>query len=131
VAGREAACFPRLRGWEALGFGALEHWLRSPDIGLSRSQFFRLVRVWERLVVDHEVRPERLHGVSLERLDVISRVGGELPVEAALADVRELTMRELVAKYRGELPPVAECPAYHRPLPRKRGRPSRQGLRAA
>jgi hypothetical protein len=124
--------FHELRGWEVLGFDALEHWLRSPGIGLSRSQFFRLVRVWRRLVVDHEVRPERLHGASLERLDVISRADGELPVEEALADVRELTMRELVAKYRGKLlPPVGECPTCHRPLPRKRGRPSRRELEAA
>jgi hypothetical protein len=67
--------------WEALGYDTLESWLQSPDIGLSRSQFFRLVRVWERLVVDAQVAPERLHGVNLERLDVISRVGGRLPVE--------------------------------------------------
>jgi hypothetical protein len=98
---------------------------------LTRSQCFRLVRVWKRLVIEHEVAPEQLHGVNLERLDVISRVDGELPVEAALEDVKQLTMRELVAKYRGELPPVAECPACHRPLPRKRGRPSRRELRAA
>jgi hypothetical protein len=59
------------------------------------------------------------HDCEPERLGVISRVDGELPGEAALEDVREgPTMRELVAKYRGEMPPVSECPACHRPLPR-------------
>jgi hypothetical protein len=86
-----------------------------------------------RLVLgDEESRMRELDGVNLERLDVISRVNGVLPVEAALEDARGgLTTRELVAKYRGELPRVVECPMCRRPMPRRPGRPKRQGLGAA
>lgn len=107
------------RMWEPLGCDSLEEWLASPEIGLGRSQVFRLVRVYRELVVARLVPPGELEGVDVTKVDVVLAAvkAGRVDFEDALADCKTLTRRDLQVKYGsadpkggGEEPARFQCP---------------------
>ena len=93
--------FEEEHGWIALGYETKNEWLAQPDIGISRTQFFRMVRTWRTLVVRREVDIP-----TLTRLDT-SKVAIVLPaietsrvdVDEALADADALAASDLRIKY--------------------------------
>jgi hypothetical protein len=69
-------------------------------------------------VVEQDVDPKRLEGLSSEKLDIAIRPGVE-HLEEMLEDVRTMTPAQLKAKYGDELPPAPMCPTCNRALPRR------------
>lgn len=94
--------FHELRGWTLLGYETLNEFLAQPDIGLSRSTFFRAVQAWRDLVKVKKVAPARLSGIepskAQEVLPAIMR--GDVKVDDALDDAVALGKRDLREKYR-------------------------------
>lgn len=90
------------KAWAALDYSSLEEWLASPDIELSRSQYFRLVENYREFVITRGVTPELLGTVDFtkvrEVLPAIRR--GHVDPAEAIADAQALTRSDLEEKYR-------------------------------
>lgn len=99
------ACYEvrRDRSYSSLGFSTLEEYLASPEISMSRSEFFLAAKIHETFILEAGVEPERLAVASPSKLDVvIPKVSsGEVEVEKALDDVEALGIKDLRALYRG------------------------------
>ena len=113
--GREAAwqvaqaCyeFDGERGWSALGYDTLGDWLGDPEVGMSRTHFYRMVRTYDELVVRRQVGTEDLQELEPSKVEVILPAvkAGTVKLQDALADAKSLGRRDLQARY------------YHRPDP--------------
>lgn len=101
--------FDEQNGWTALGYDTLGEWLADPEIGMSRTTFYRLVGVYrdlKRLKVSAKELPT-LEPSKVEL--VLSRVKRhEVKLEDALEDARELGKRDLRIKYLGQKEPEPE-----------------------
>lgn len=99
-------------GWLALGFENVSEYLASPEITLSRSQFYRLADIWQQYVVDGGLRPEVLAAADESKLEVPLPAlrQGVVSAERAAADATSLTRRDLRERYRellgGDLEPA-------------------------
>lgn len=93
-------------GWKRCGFDTLDDFLAQPSIELSRRASFRAVALWRDLVVVKRVEPERLRTLSPNKVDEVrpAIMAGNVGVDAALADVDELTILDLREKYVAALP---------------------------
>ena len=76
--------------------------LAQPEIGLSRSWFFRLIQTWRDLVVVRKVSPARLAAIDTTKVEEIrpAIMSGHVKPDAALADAEALGRRDLREKYR-------------------------------
>lgn len=94
----------RDKSWTDLGYESLAEFLASPEITLTRTQFFSMAQVWERYVLDGGVDPRDLAVAHPSKLAIPLRALGanEVSVAEALADVATLGARDLREKY--ELP---------------------------
>jgi len=94
----------RDKSWIDLGYESLAEFLASPEITLTRTQFFSMAQVWERYVLDGGVDPRDLAVAHPSKLAIPLRALGanEVSVAEALADVATLGARDLREKY--ELP---------------------------
>jgi hypothetical protein len=94
----------RDKSWIDLGYESLAEFLASPEITLTRTQFFSMAQVWERYVLDGGVDPRDLAVAHPSKLAIPLRALGanEVTVAEALADVATLGARDLREKY--ELP---------------------------
>ena len=94
----------RDKSWTDLGYESLAEFLASPEITLSRSEFFRMALIWERYVLDGGVDPQQLAVAHPSKLAIPLRALGanEVGVDEAMADVETLGARDLREKY--ELP---------------------------
>ncbi len=101
--------------WEHLGHDKFEEWLGTPEIGLSRSHTYRLIEVYEQLVVKRGVSQEQLAELDLSKLAVVLPAlrKGEAELEEALADCESLSRSALREKYGQSVPaqrvPLTEC----------------------
>lgn len=93
----------RDQAWTSLGY-TLPEYLASPEIALSRSEFYRLVSIHERYVLEGGIDPERLAVASPNKLDIPLRAigAGEVDAQEALDDCEALGIRDLREKYRGD-----------------------------
>jgi len=93
--------FNEMRGWLKLGYEHVSEWLADPEISLPSSTFYRLVKTWDKLVVQRKVKPGRLK--ELEQSKVAIVVGkiadGTATVDEALADAKVMGARDLREKY--------------------------------
>src|SRR3954452_10219780 len=55
----------------ALGYDTLGDWLGDPDIGMTRSTYYRLVKAWRALVVERELDTDELVGLDVSKVDVV------------------------------------------------------------
>lgn len=96
----------RDKSWTDLGYESLAEFLASPEITLTRSNFFRMAQIWELYVLDGGVDPRHLSVASPSKFAIPMRAIGanEVGVAEALADVETLGARDLREKY--ELPRV-------------------------
>jgi hypothetical protein len=93
--------FHEERYWTLLGYETLEEFLAEPEVGMSRSAFFRLVEAWHWLVEVRKVAPARLSELApskvQEVLPAIRR--GDVSPDDALADAKGFGKRDLREKY--------------------------------
>jgi hypothetical protein len=104
--------FNEENGWTALGFETQEEWLAQPEIGMSRSRFFRLVGVWRELAVYRRVKVPTLGQLDPAKVEIVLPT---IKADAAvlgpvLDDVKASGAKELREKYVRQSPPAAEPP---------------------
>lgn len=93
--------FNEASGWSALGYENQTEWLAQPEIGMTRTQFFRLVRKWRELVVYREIPQDTLLELEPSKVDIVLPAieGGKTSVQDAIEDVRTLGARDLRERY--------------------------------
>lgn len=99
-----SACH-RLRldeGWTALGYDSLGQYLASPEIAMSRSQFYALADIWEQYIEQGQVDERRLVAPSKLEVPLAALKAGDITVDEAIEDAETLGLRDLRQKYRGE-----------------------------
>lgn len=89
--------------WRPLGYDSWNAWLASPDISLQRSQVYALVEAHHELVVKREISVDEFAEIpSTKVIEVLPAIrAGEVEVDEALADARELSRSDLRERYRG------------------------------
>jgi len=94
--------FKAIRGWERLGYETLEEFLQQPDIGKSRRDFFKTTQVFRDLIEVKGVALEQLRQIEPSKAIEVrpAIMAGDVGVEAALADAKELSFSDVVEKYR-------------------------------
>jgi hypothetical protein len=89
-------------GWTALGYDSVGQYLASPEIAMSRAQFYALADIWEQYVIQGGQDEQRLCAPSKLEVPLKALKAGDVTPEEALADAEELGLRDLRKKYRGE-----------------------------
>lgn len=91
------------QGWQHLGYGSLNEYLAQPELGVERSKFLKLARIWDVFAVEGRVPRERLAGLAWTKLLVTqpSVSAGEITAADAIDDVGALARRDLEEKYGG------------------------------
>ena len=93
--------FEEEQGWIALGYDSKDEWLAQPEIGISRTQFFRMVRTWRTLVIRRQVDVPTLVRLDTSKVGIVLGAieASRVDVEEALADADALAVRDLRTKY--------------------------------
>jgi len=88
--------------WGLLGYDTLEEFLAQPDLGMSRVQFFRSIQTWRDLVVVRKVSSTTLSTLNPSKVHEVRAaiMRGDVSVDDALEDAKELGQRDLREKYR-------------------------------
>jgi hypothetical protein len=110
---KAASEFEEEHGWSALGYDTLSEWLAQPDVGVSRTWFYRLVRVYRELTL-RKIDKKELPTLDANKVDIVLGTikAGETDMDDVLDDVRTLGRGDLREKYWGEKPnkPKATVP---------------------
>ena len=95
--------FEEQRGWQWLNYDTLGEWLADPDIGITRTTYFRLVGLHRHLVVSGRVPPAGLSELDPTKVDVVLPAvrRGRVSLDDALEDSKALARRDLREKYMG------------------------------
>jgi len=95
--------FNENHGWSALGQETCEEWLAQPDINITKSQYYRLIRRHKELVIARDVPMKTLVQLEPSKLDMVlpSVELGRITFEEAKNDVISLGARDLKEKYVG------------------------------
>jgi hypothetical protein len=90
--------------WSALGYDSLDEFLAQPDLGISRSQFFKMTKTWRDLVVVKKLPASDLKEIEPTKVrEVVPAImRGDVSPEDALDDAKGLSFRDVVRKYRPE-----------------------------
>jgi hypothetical protein len=90
------------RGWELLGYERIDDWLAQPDIGMTRTRFFKASQTWRDLVEVKQIEVEKLKEIEPSKAMEIrpAVMKGDVKPEQALADAENLSFRDVVEKYR-------------------------------
>jgi hypothetical protein len=98
--------FHELRGWTLVGYETLEKFLAQPEVGMSRTSFFRLFQTWRDLVEVRKVAPERLSEIEPSKVYEVrpAIMSGKVSPDDALDDAQALGFRDLREKYRLKSP---------------------------
>jgi hypothetical protein len=88
--------------WTDLGYDSLVEFLAQPELSLSRTEFFALVRLWRTLVVKRGVNPKILQALDPDKVRIVvpSVARSETEVDQALDDATRLGASDLREKYR-------------------------------
>jgi hypothetical protein len=93
--------FDQEEGWSALGYETQQEWLAQPEIGMTRSAYFALVRRHRELVVVRQLPPATLAELDPSKVDIVMAAiehnRGKL--EDILDDVKTLGARDLRDNY--------------------------------
>lgn len=92
--------------WALLGYDTLNEFLARPELGISRSQFFRMTKAWRDLVVVRQIPRATVEAVDPSKVaEVIPAImRGQVEPEKALADAQEMAKSDLRVKYRKGAP---------------------------
>ena len=90
--------------WAHLNYDSLDEFLAQPEIGISRSQFFRMNKMWRDLVVVKELPTATLKELEPSKVrEVVPAImRGDVEPEDALDDCAGLSYRDVRKKYRPE-----------------------------
>lgn len=88
--------------WRWLGYDTLDAFLAQPDLGVSRSQFFRMTKLYRDLVIMREIPQKKLESLEPSKVREVAPAitSGEVEVSKALSDAESLAYRDLRAEYR-------------------------------
>lgn len=89
--------------WRDLGYDSFERWLAEPELDLGRRWVYDLIAFYKQLVVDRQVDPAQLEGIGVSKVrEVLPAIRrGQVTLDEALADARELRRVDLEERYRG------------------------------
>jgi hypothetical protein len=109
--------FDEMDGWAALGFEKLSDWLADPEMGMTRRSYYRWVALYRELAVNRQVPEADLRQLDVSKVDVVlpKIKTGEVDLQHALDDARELGFRDLREQYIDRPDPKDEMPASDRP----------------
>lgn len=104
--------FDEAKGWHALGYENLSHWLAEADVSITRPTYYRYVRTWRKLVVQKQIDANRIRQLDQAKVAIVADkiAANEVLVEDALNDVESLGARDLREKYYSK-PEPAQNPA--------------------
>lgn len=104
--------FHQETGWSSLGFAKQEDWLAQPEINITTTDYFRLIRRWRELVVVRHIDTSRLAQLEPSKIDIVMPAIEDNKVSAddALHDAEALGARDLREKYRGRHTPASPPP---------------------
>jgi hypothetical protein len=90
--------------WSYLGYESLDEFLAQPDLGIKRSTFFQMTKVWRDLVVVKQLPVLKLRELEPSKVREVtpSIMRGEVKPEDAMDDVSGLSYRDIRTKYRPE-----------------------------
>jgi hypothetical protein len=113
--------FHESAAWGLLGYESLGEFLAQPELGMSRTHFFRLTKLWRDLVVVREIEPAKLLQIEPMKLNEVvpAIMRGQVSVDDALSDAQALGARDLRKKY-GNQDQADQTPG----LQRREGAPS-------
>lgn len=89
------------RAWSALGYESLSEWLADPEVGITSSTYYRMVRSWRELIVYRKVPMATVQALDQSKVDLVLPAieQGRVKVDEALGDVVALGKRDLREKY--------------------------------
>lgn len=95
--------FDEERGWSALGYESLSHWLADPDIAMTRTTYYRMIGQWRALVIEHQIDRERLEELDVSKVEIVLPAvrAGKKTLEEALDDATTMGRRDLREEYFG------------------------------
>lgn len=87
--------------WTTLGYGSLNEYLASPEIGYARSNFMAHVAAWREFIVNQEIDPKTIKDIAPYKLALaaVKVHKGEADFEQAIADARSLPWGDYRDKY--------------------------------
>jgi hypothetical protein len=90
------------RAWELLGYEQIGEWLAQPDIGMTRSGFFKRSQTWRDLVEVKHIEVETLKEIEPSKAMEVrpAIMKGDVKPEQALSDAENLSFRDVIEKYR-------------------------------
>jgi len=95
--------FNEEHGWTALGYDSQGEWLAQPEIGMSKRQFHRMVRIWNQTVVLRSIPEEDVIEIEPSKMEIVLPAieSNKKSVVEALEDARSLGVRDLREAYIG------------------------------
>lgn len=94
--------FRQGRYWLDLKYNTIDEFLAQPDVGVTRSTFFRFVQAWDEFHVRREIEPEVLQEIEPSKALVILPAvrDGKVEPEQAVADATAMGYRDLRQHYK-------------------------------
>lgn len=101
---RDLYRFHQAQLWRDLGHQSFEHWLADPDLELERRWVYDQMAIYEQLVVQRGVDPERLKQLQVSKVrEVLPAIRrGLVTLDEGLTDAGELRRSDLELRYRGK-----------------------------
>jgi hypothetical protein len=99
----ELHTFHRMKMWADLGHDSFEEYLAQPELELGRRWVYENIAIYEQLVLQWSVPPERLRAMQISKVrEVLPAIRrGQVELEAGLSDVETLSRPDLEIRYRG------------------------------
>lgn len=112
--------FDEENGWTALGHDTQAEWLAQPEIGMTRTAYFRMVRKYRELVLRRELPTAVLLELEPSKVDIVMPTleNDRAKFEDVVEDLKSLGARDLRDKYIGP---------RHRPSPNGDGKDGEAG----
>jgi hypothetical protein len=97
--------FNEENGWTALGYENQTDWLAQPDIGMTKTEFFRMVRRYRELVINRQIEQEVLLQLPPSKVDILMPTieAGKVGIDEIVDDINSMGARDLREKYMGVL----------------------------
>lgn len=94
--------FTKRRQYRDLGYHTFDEWLAAVDMDIGRRQIFKLIEIYETLVVERNLSVDELEGVQISKAyTVLNAVrNDQVEVDQALADARVLPVEDLKIRYK-------------------------------
>lgn len=96
--------FKIIKGWERLGYDTLAEYLADPDIGITKTVFFRRVQMWEGLVETKKMPLSELKKIEPSKAEIVTPaiMSGKVEAAKAIADAQSLSYRDVLEAYKPE-----------------------------